>query len=413
MRPETTPATYVVDSHLPADGRGNWQTNCLMTGLEAPGVSAAAKVAAPAAKGILGWLRRKLRPDTSRTTLDQLADNLAEAVKRREESLREQLRSGPDAVIDLTFHTQATFESATTPNTGTLANSGPWYRSLPSKRLVILGEPGAGKTVLANNLVLDQLAQREGTPAPQRNHTPVPVRMNLASWNSTNPFTDWLTKRLALDYGFHQRESTALVTTGRILPILDGLDEMDPPEKDPDRGRQALDRLNEPPWLNRPIILTCRATVYTRIQQLRGDGGLHTATAITLQPLTAPEITDYLDHYRVDKLQITSPDTWAPVTDEIRGHPDGPLATALGAPWLLSLTAASLHRSKPTATQLAHCQDPEAVQDALFAALIPAAIQGTERTKRTRSYTEPNVQTWMHTLATHLAHERHTEPPRV
>jgi hypothetical protein len=46
-------------------------------------------------------------------------------------------------------------------------------------------------------------------------------------------------------------------------PSLDGLDEMDPPDADPQRARIALDRLNEPPWRNRAVVVMCRTNIYT------------------------------------------------------------------------------------------------------------------------------------------------------
>lgn len=58
-----------------------------------------------------------------------------------------------------------------------------------------------------------------------------------------------------------------------ILPVLDGLDEMDPLDAEPDRARVALDRLNDAPWHNRPVVV-CRADVYARLRELRGDAGL-------------------------------------------------------------------------------------------------------------------------------------------
>ena len=65
---------------------------------------------------------------------------------------------------------------------------------------------------------------------------------------------------------------------GYILPVLDGLDEMDPPDAEPDRARVALDRLNEPPWHNGPVVVMCRADVYARLRELRGDAGLQDVT---------------------------------------------------------------------------------------------------------------------------------------
>ena len=196
----------------------------------------------------------------------------------------------------------------------------------------------------------------------------------------------------------------ALADAGYILPVLDGLDEMDPPDAEPERARVALDRLNEPPWRNRTVVVMCRTGVYDRIRELRGDAGLHGATTITLQPLSPIEICDYLHQYR-EQLGIPK-EAWVPVTDQIGHDPDGPLATALRTPWLLGLAATSLRRDRRTATQLAACRDTTEIRDLLFAALIPAAIHGTRRTGRTRDYTEQKVQTWMHTLAQHLERRR-------
>ena len=62
-----------------------------------------------------------------------------------------------------------------------------------------------------------------------------------------------------------------------ILPVLDGLDEMDPLDAEPDRARVALDRLNEAPWHNGPVVV-CRADVYAPLRELRGDAGLQDVT---------------------------------------------------------------------------------------------------------------------------------------
>ena len=148
----------------------------------------------------------------------------------------------------------------------------------------------------------------------------------------------------------------------------------------------------------------CRTGVYKRIRELRGDAGLHGATTITLQPLSPIKICDHLHHYR-DQLGVPK-DIWGPITDQIRNHPDGPLATALRTPWLLGLAVTALARDRRTVTQLAASRDTTEIRDLLFAALIPAAIHGTRRTGPTRDYTEQKVQTWMHTLAQHLERRR-------
>ena len=65
---------------------------------------------------------------------------------------------------------------------------------VPTGRLVVLGEPGAGKTMLMVRLVLDLLARRAAGG-------PVPVLAPVASWDpSGQDLRDWLSVRLMTDY---------------------------------------------------------------------------------------------------------------------------------------------------------------------------------------------------------------------
>jgi predicted NACHT family NTPase len=115
------------------------------------------------------------------------------------------------------------------------------------------------RLVLALYLLLDLLDHRRGDPtAPQ----PVPVRVNAANWNVETHFNTWLTESLAADYGLLPPVARKLVEDRRVLPVLDGLDEMDPLGASPKRARAAVEQLNQTPWRGRPVILTCRAAVY-------------------------------------------------------------------------------------------------------------------------------------------------------
>ncbi|MGH4027106.1 MAG: hypothetical protein ACRDRV_21255 [Pseudonocardiaceae bacterium] len=71
------------------------------------------------------------------------------------------------------------------------------FRALRRRRLVILGEPGAGKTTLAVQLLRELLATRQG-----HDDEPVPMLLSVAGWD-TGVFPrlqDWLGLRLAQDY---------------------------------------------------------------------------------------------------------------------------------------------------------------------------------------------------------------------
>ena len=257
--------------------------------------------------------------------------------------------------------------------------------------MVVLGDAGAGKTVLAVRFVLDQLRYRATLTDAARADEPVPVRVNAAGWDGSVDFTAWLANQLAIGYALNPRVARAIVDTGRILPVLDGLDEMDPPDAGPVLACAALERLNKPPWQNRAVVVACRTNVYAAIRELRDDAGLQFATTITLQPFSADDIYFHLEQYR-DELGVAEA-AWAPVTDQLVHTPDGILASALRTPWLLSLAATALHRGRhESAIALAACRDPTEIRDLLFGSLIPAAVEGTPRTGHTRDYKAENRQ---------------------
>jgi hypothetical protein len=291
---------------------------------------------------------------------------------------------------------------------GVLKDIGPFFRRQQTRRLVVLGEPGAGKTVAVVHLLLDQLKYRKSLADAARADEPVPVRVNAAGWDGSRDFTSWLAHQLTIDYGLNPRVARAMVN-GRILPVLDGLDEMDPPDAEPVLACSALERLNKSPWQDRAVVVACRSTVYKAIRELRPDGALQFATTVTLQPLSAEDIFFHLEQYR-DELGRTEAE-WAPVTDQL-DEADGVLTTALRTPWLLSLAATTLKRGgHETAVELAACRDTTQIRERLFASLIPAAVDAIPESDSAPTYTEEDVQRWLRVLAQHLERRR-TDCPR-
>jgi hypothetical protein len=145
--------------------------------------------------------------------------------------------------MDLEFRAWPQVRSGGGGDNGVLTNIGPYFRRLASpRRLLVVGEAGAGKTVLAVYLLLDQLRDRDALTDHLRIEAPVPVRVNVAGWDGGGDFTSWLASRLGIDYALNPKVALALTEAGYILPILDGLDEMDPPDAEPNRARVALDR---------------------------------------------------------------------------------------------------------------------------------------------------------------------------
>jgi hypothetical protein len=161
------------------------------------------------------------------------------------------------------------------------------YAGIASGRVVVLGAPGAGKTGSAVLLVLDALEHREGLEDTQRARVPVPVLATAYGWDPVScPVRDWLVARLIVSYPrlFAQRggraEAEALVATGAVALVLDGLDEMDVA-----RRPAALRALSDAPF--RVVVLT-RGEEMVRALVRRGWSGPSRSSCATLPAPKGP-----------------------------------------------------------------------------------------------------------------------------
>ena len=95
---------------------------------------------------------------------------------------------------------------------------------LAQQELLILGEPGAGKSTLLLKLAQYLVEQSEQDAAQ-----PLPVLLPLSSWatDTHRPLQDWLEEQFTLLYGVSRSLSQQWIQAEQLLPLLDGLDEME------------------------------------------------------------------------------------------------------------------------------------------------------------------------------------------
>ncbi|HEX2619148.1 MAG TPA: hypothetical protein VHL11_03345, partial [Phototrophicaceae bacterium] len=149
--------------------------------------------------------------------------------------------------------------------------------------LLILGDPGAGKTTALLALARDLIGR-----ARRDDSLPIPVVFNLAAWSEKQPpLRDWLVDELNARYQVPRQIGIDWVDHDVILPLLDGLDEVVV------TGRNgcvdAINLFRADHGLH-PIVVCSRIADYTALaRRLKLSG------AIVLQPLTIEAVYAYLD----------------------------------------------------------------------------------------------------------------------
>lgn len=148
--------------------------------------------------------------------------------------------------------------------------------------LLVLGEPGSGKTTMLLGLARDLIALAESDAS-----RPIPVVFNLSAWSDPNQkLLDWLNNELSAKYQIPKKIGTVWLEQSRLLPLLDGLDEVSE-----ERRAACVDAINgftlEAGLVG--VVVCCRLKEYIALPTRLTLNG-----AIRLQPLTREQVHHYI-----------------------------------------------------------------------------------------------------------------------
>ncbi|WP_223198563.1 NACHT domain-containing protein [Solihabitans fulvus] len=196
------------------------------------------------------------------------------------------------------------------------------------RRMVLIGEPGSGKSTVAMLLTIGLLDRNADGQ--------IPVLFPLSTWDPTSEdLRAWMTRKLYEDhpalrntelYGSYTAD--LLIERRRIFPVLDGLDTIPA-----NRRAEAVRKINRAVPPSAPLLLTSRRAEFAGA--VAEAGRIPGASVVELQPLDHEEVAGYV---RASADAVTAA-RWEPVFLHLRDEPSGRLADTLSVPltlWLAS-----------------------------------------------------------------------------
>jgi hypothetical protein len=151
-----------------------------------------------------------------------------------------------------------------------------------NRRLLLVGEPGSGKTMATYRLI-QHLDDCEGDER-------IPLLVNASAWEGQENFNAFLIDYLCSEVGYDAPKPFAekLVEERQFWLVLDGLDEI------PDELKESFcERLNaflkQVDWKKVAVVVTCRIYTYRKLPKLKLLG------AFEMRPLDDPQLNSALE----------------------------------------------------------------------------------------------------------------------
>ncbi|MBD1939302.1 NACHT domain-containing protein [Microcoleus sp. FACHB-68] len=252
-------------------------------------------------------------------------------------------------------------------------------------RLLILGEPGSGKTTTLLELAEELLAE-----AKQPENKTIPFLFELSNWKDDKlSIADWLAADLKNRFNISENETKNWLEAGQLLPLLDGLDELGLV-----RQTQCITKIDQclQEYPDLQVAVCCRVQEYqtgeSKLQKL--------GWAICIQPLTDAQIENYLK-------ELQRADLWS----SVKSDPEG-LLTLARVPLLLHLIPIAYPEGSlqvNSGRQRPNQQYLEESRNQLFAAYIDKKLKEKPHSR----YSDKDTKRWLQWLARKLRERKETE----
>ena len=240
------------------------------------------------------------------------------------------------------------------------------------RSLLILGDPGSGKTVtllqLAESLIED--AQNDPTQ-------PIPMFLNLSSWAQQQPpLVDWLVEEIFVQYQVTKKLTRTWIESNQLFFLLDGLDEVD--EAYRDKCIAAINTFRE---MYPAEMVVCSRTVDYRKLKNR----LNLAKAIGIEPLSDEQIHTYLSQEGLEMQAV-----------QVAVNTDTALRELAHSPLFLSIMTLAYHGM--SRAELKSFGSIEARRSHLFHAYVECMFERRPLPENGR-YTKAQTIHWLTNLA--------------
>ncbi|HEY6792455.1 MAG TPA: NACHT domain-containing protein [Trebonia sp.] len=275
------------------------------------------------------------------------------------------------------------------------------FMSTPYGRVAVIGSPGAGKSLLALQFALQVSSAQDDDIAH------VPIIIPAQTWDPRVPSLDyWLIRQAASLLDIDKSLAWSLLSEDIILPVIDGLDEVDGIPDEPSNAADLIKALNE--W-NRKFLITCRTDTWEFLEAV--GCALEDACKVQLEPLTARQVTEYLEARERPGGQQATP---AHMIRELSKT----LGSTLSTPFDLALIGSLLGRRESIDRLMRRVKGsmaPGEIETELLAAFVEARVRWYPkrvkadprkvlqyRSEASRFYSVADVLNWSRSLASFL-----------